>query len=601
MSEPDAGTAAHGLRDRLVAAVAGSYELEGELGRGGMAAVYAAIDLRLKRRVAIKVLPPELAFDPAIRARFQREAQTAAQLSHPNIVPIHSVDERDGVAYFVMALIDGESLGAVLTRETWIPAERARRILHDVADALAYAHGRGVVHRDIKPDNILIDADSGRPMVTDFGIARATAAGTRLTATGMAVGTPTYMSPEQAVGEREIDGRSDIYSLGAVGYHMLGGRPPFDASNTMALLMKHVTEAPRPLHELRDDVPPEIRSAIERALSKHPEDRWSGAADFRDALIGLAVERQGQHQMAREKPGTPRAKKVRRRKDGDSLEKFAALPVDQRIRKLRMTAFTNLSTIAGLATINLVTSPEFWWFLFPAVFMLGDIGKKVGSLWSDGVDLRRVLRNDAAADEAGAGARGVASRGAKAAALPPGPGDGLAAPEVLAGPLGAWVHRAAGDRAAIEALVAKLSTADRDRIPEVGETAGALLERVVSLAQALHVFHDEADPEALAKLDARVAELREDPAGAGESGRRLALLQRQRATLAEMVARRAALMDQLENAALALENLKLDLVKLRSAGMQAGLGDVQHATREARALSAEIARVLEAVEEVRAV
>jgi serine/threonine protein kinase len=189
------------LLDRLVAAVGAQYLVDAEIGRGGMAVVYRATDVRLNRRVAIKLLPPELAFNPDVRERFLREAQTSAQLTHPHIVPIYTVDEREGMVYFVMALVDGESLAQRLAREPQLPIADARRILADVADALGYAHGRGVVHRDVKPDNIMIDRVTGRAVVTDFGIARAAAGDSRLTVTGVAVGTPAYMSPEQALGE----------------------------------------------------------------------------------------------------------------------------------------------------------------------------------------------------------------------------------------------------------------------------------------------------------------------------------------------------------------------------------------------------------------
>jgi serine/threonine protein kinase len=214
------------LRDRLVAAVGDHYLIEAELGRGGMAVVYRALDVRLNRRVAIKILPPELAFNPSVRSRFLREAQMAAQLTHPNIVPIFAVDERDtdGLVYFVMAFVDGESLAARLRREGAMRIEDVRVIVSQVADALDYAHRQGVVHRDIKPDNILVDRMTGRPLVTDFGIARAAAEESRLTVTGVAVGTPAYMSPEQAMGEREVDGRSDLYSLGIVAYQMISFR-----------------------------------------------------------------------------------------------------------------------------------------------------------------------------------------------------------------------------------------------------------------------------------------------------------------------------------------------------------------------------------------
>ncbi|HET7563534.1 MAG TPA: serine/threonine-protein kinase, partial [Gemmatimonadaceae bacterium] len=193
------------VHDRLAAAIGAAYTVEQEIGRGGMGIVYRALDVRLKRHVAVKVLPPDLAYRADIRARFLREAETAAQLSHPNIVQIFTVDERDGLVYFVMALVDGESLGARLKREPQLPVDTVRRILHGVADALACAHTHGVIHRDIKPDNILLESESGRPMVTDFGIARAAEADARLTMTGVAMGSPAYMSPEQAAGDREID------------------------------------------------------------------------------------------------------------------------------------------------------------------------------------------------------------------------------------------------------------------------------------------------------------------------------------------------------------------------------------------------------------
>lgn len=273
------------LHERVVAAIGHQYDLEDEIGRGGMSVVYRARDLRLNRPVAIKVLPPELAYDPAVRTRFTREAQTSAQLSHAHIVPIYDVGERDGIAYFVMAIVTGGNLATLLAREPRQPIDEVRRLLREIADALGYAHQHGVVHRDIKPDNILLDRESGRAMVTDFGIARAMEAGARLTVTGIAVGTPTYMSPEQAVGEREIDGRSDIYSLGVLAYQMLTGRVPFTGSNSMALLLKHVTERPQPIVELRPETPRALRDAVERALMKEREDRWPTAAALSEALV----------------------------------------------------------------------------------------------------------------------------------------------------------------------------------------------------------------------------------------------------------------------------------------------------------------------------
>ncbi len=279
------------LRDRVTAAVGDRYLIEQEVGRGGMAVVYAAEDVRLQRPVALKVLPPELAFRGDVRERFVREAQTAARLNHPHIVPIYAVHEEGGLVCFAMALVKGESLAARIVREPRQTFADVAHMLEQVADALAYAHACGVVHRDVKPDNVLIDRDSGRPMVTDFGIARAAESGSRLTQTGIAVGTPAFMSPEQATGEREIDGRSDIYSLGVVGYLMLAGRLPFEANTTPAMLMKHVSETPMPLRVVRPDAPFALVEILERCLAKRPQDRWGSALQLRDAL--RTVQRDG--------------------------------------------------------------------------------------------------------------------------------------------------------------------------------------------------------------------------------------------------------------------------------------------------------------------
>lgn len=278
------------LRARSAAAFGEGYEIDAEIGRGGMGVVYRCRDLKLRRFVAIKVLPPDLAFRDEVRTRFLREAETAAQLNHPNIVPIYSVDDRDGLVWFVMGLVDGESLGARLLREPRPPFAEVRRVLREVADALAYAHARGIIHRDIKPDNILLERVTGRPIVTDFGIARAIEADSRLTVTGTAVGTPAYMSPEQAMGEGEVDGRSDLYSLAVVGYQMLAGELPFKASNTPAMLMKHLSDALRPLRSVRPEVPPALAQVVERCLAKKPAQRWEDAAAFRDALDALPDE-----------------------------------------------------------------------------------------------------------------------------------------------------------------------------------------------------------------------------------------------------------------------------------------------------------------------
>ncbi len=276
------------LGTHVAEVLSANYELETEVGRGGMGVVYCARDKRLKREIAIKILPPELSFRADIRQRFLREAETAAQLNHPNIVPIYTVEEKDNLVYFVMAYIKGDNLGQRLQQHGPIPPVEVRRILREVGDALAYAHHRNVIHRDIKPDNIIIDEETGRAMVTDFGIARAlTDSGdSRLTATGMAIGTPAYMSPEQSAGDRAIDGRSDLYSLGVVGYQMLCGQPPFVANNTPSMLVKHLSEKPVPVDERWPDLPPDLARAVMICLEKDPNDRFPSAAAFSAALDG---------------------------------------------------------------------------------------------------------------------------------------------------------------------------------------------------------------------------------------------------------------------------------------------------------------------------
>lgn len=279
------------LGTHVAQVLSANYELENEVGRGGMGIVYSARDKRLKREIAIKVLPPELSFRADIRQRFLREAETAAQLNHPNIVPIYTVEEKDNLVYFVMAYIKGDNLGVRLQQHGPMAPVEVRRILREVADALAYAHHRNVIHRDIKPDNIIIDEETGRAMVTDFGIARAlTDSGdSRLTATGMAIGTPAYMSPEQSAGDRAIDGRSDLYSLGVVGYQMLCGQTPFVASNTPSMLVKHLSERPTPVDERWPDLPPDLSRAVMMCLEKDPEDRFPNAAAFSEALSGSGM------------------------------------------------------------------------------------------------------------------------------------------------------------------------------------------------------------------------------------------------------------------------------------------------------------------------
>src|SRR5438034_5119226 len=242
------------------AVVVGRYSLERELGRGGMGVVYLAREVRLDRPVAIKLLPPSKATDPKLRERFLREARTAAKLSHPNVIPIHAVEEIGGFVFFAMAYIEGETLTERVRRRGPLAPSEGSRVLRDVAWALAYAHGQGVIHRDVKPDNILIE-NNGRVLVADFGIA-SVVAGAGALATGEVVGTPEFMSPEQALGEA-VDARSDLYSLGIVGYFTCSGALPFEADKATDVLAKQVTEPAAPLAS----VAPLVRSE-ERRVGK---------------------------------------------------------------------------------------------------------------------------------------------------------------------------------------------------------------------------------------------------------------------------------------------------------------------------------------------
>jgi tRNA A-37 threonylcarbamoyl transferase component Bud32/TolB-like protein/tetratricopeptide (TPR) repeat protein len=271
------------VADRIKAAIADRYAIEREIGRGGMATVYLAQDLRHHRPVAVKVLHPEIAgaLGPE---RFLSEIRIAASLQHPHLLPLLDSGEADGFLYYVMPYIEGKSLRERLNREKQLPLEDAVQIAGEIARALDYAHRRNVLHRDVKPENILLQ--EGHAVVADFGIARAivTAGGDTLTATGVTVGTPSYMSPEQAAGERQLDGRSDLYSLGCVLYEMLAGQPPFSGPTVESVLHQHLTADPAPVRQLRRSVPQALVETLARALAKTPADRFATAAQFAAAL-----------------------------------------------------------------------------------------------------------------------------------------------------------------------------------------------------------------------------------------------------------------------------------------------------------------------------
>ena len=607
MSEPVVPSSDSELRAHVERVLSAHYELDTEIGRGGMGVVYRAKDRRLKRVVAIKVLPPELAFRSEIKTRFLREAETAAQLNHPNIVDIYAVDEAEGIVYFVMAYIRGDNLAKRLHQQGAMSVDETRRVLRDVADALAYAHERGVVHRDIKPDNILLDAQSGRPMVTDFGIARAVTEGdSRLTATGIAIGTPTYMSPEQAAGERTIDGRSDLYSLGVVGYQMLTGEPPFTANSTPAILVKHISEQPTPLEQRRGDVPQDLARVIMTLLEKEPANRFPSASAVVVALDTGKMPPRPPTATAPAATTVPKPAGVgvaptwqsATGLDGSTSDyaamgptpeewrRWNAEPVARFRKKLAPYLFVNgvivIASIVGQSDFFGITV---LWSIYLAF--------KYAKLWADGYDWRDVFRQPRerdlidVADDFFTYLRSMFDRNQRQAmreqrrarltrssgqmALPRVP---LSGADVMhaAGTHGDRVRRAESDRNEILALLDRMPSAERSRIPDVGRSAEALADKVRGLAVVLADLERSNTAGGSEALESEIARLENaanplDSKGSEERVRRLAYLKRLRRSIAELATRRDAVAAKLETCMVALQNIKLDLVRL-NAGSQ---------------------------------
>jgi serine/threonine-protein kinase len=630
------------LWEQLSQALAAQYELEHEVGRGGMGIVYRARDRRLKRPVAIKLLPPELAFRAEIRTRFLREAETAAQLSHPNIVPIYTVGEQNGLVFFVMALVEGDTVASALVARGLFSPDSTRRVLREVADALAYAHARGVVHRDIKPDNILLDAETGRAVVTDFGIARAmtgedggegtTGPGSisRLTATGIAIGTPAYMSPEQSAGERSIDGRSDLYSLGVVGYQMLCGEPPFTASNTPALLMKHLTETPVSISERRADVPPELGRAIMMLLAKEPDNRFPSAAALAAALepgSAAAEDARVRHDAASSVAGVPAYSPTGQRQalrtgptwgdmqagsggssslpeeliyqpTEDELRRWHAVPVMKFRRRLAYYVSVNLvvALLAILGSRDFLGLTGMW-----SVYMAFQYAK----LWSDGFDWRDVFRQprhreildvaseaiddasalfdrnkrqqirDRARRRIGMGERTPTTPGggqmSTSPSLSQAPRTGGAAPPAdTSTPV--VIRQAEMDRDEILRIVESLPRSERSKIPEVVASANALVERIRSLSASVIESGRDGPGIGAVEIDEEITQLESeanplDRVASEKRVRRLAFLKRQRRAVADVEQRRSQAAARLEGCAMALQSMRLDVLRLRAGAL----------------------------------
>ena len=631
------------LAQRLKEALGDVYTLEGEIGRGGMGVVYRARDERLHRRVAIKVLPPELAFQKEIRERFTREAQTAARLSHPHIVPIHDVGQGAGIVYFIMGLVEGESLGGRLKRRGKLPPDEVRRIMKETADALSAAHAVSVIHRDIKPDNILLEGTRGRVMVTDFGIAKAVSqtSSATLTGVGVAIGTPQYMSPEQAAGEREIDGRSDLYSLGVVAYQMTSGQLPFNAPTVAGILMKQITEPAPILHETLDGVPEDLSLAIARCLEKDPENRWPTADALRRSLESrtvtgyrptVAVPRAAPRKSTtgtRPRPTSPaergrppaspgfpmaprsprpavggrgygggarggsiaggkwvrneRGEWVRADEANDlGLTDTGEPRVVQRVRGqfAKWAAATGGCFLLNLAT-GITNGP---WFLFVAAGFGFPLLKSYSQLWQAGYSWRDVLNPPPAADAI----KIPGAKGRKALAAP------------VAAELGAYYERMnhiLDDRKNILRMMQQLPEADRKQLPEVVETAERLYESASDLARTLHDMDQSFGTGAANRIRSQLdmLSLREE---SEERNRQIGILERQVKTALELTSKRDALLQRFESSELAMRNLRLDLIKLRTGGIGA-LNDVTSATQQARAISRDVENLTAAASEIR--
>jgi serine/threonine-protein kinase len=509
-----------------------------------------------------------------------------------------------------MGYVDGESLGARLKRRHALPAEEVRRIMKETADALGMAHAMGIIHRDIKPDNVLLEGTRRRVMVTDFGIAKALSEvgpGT-LTGTGIAIGTPHYMSPEQAAGEREIDARSDLYALGVVAFEMATGELPFQAPTVPGILMKHISEAAPDIMRLRGDLPEDLATAIMRCLEKDPASRWPTAESLRRALenrssgpyrpstaparrrpspAGAALDR------VPHRGGRPPARGGERRPAARASTSPDAVAPGQREPEIVRTfraEFARWAAVSGaLMLINVGTGITEPWFLLVAGIWGFGIGNRYARLWQAGYSWRDVLNRPPAPDAIEARMPGP-PRALRTPAEPGGSGgpDGF-------GRLAPNIQQLSRDREAVRQIVERLPASERALLPDVVQTVDGLAQRALDLARTLAQMEGEVDADGLKRLEARVDTLRAE----GGDDRRVGLLERQREALTELMERRRALESQFESCILAVQNVRFDLLRLRSAGVSAVLDDLTSATQAARALGDDVEAAIDAAGEIR--
>ena len=639
-----------------------NYELEREVGRGGMGIVYCARDRRLKREIAIKVLPPELSFRADIRQRFLREAETAAQLNHPNIVPIYTVEEKDNLVYFVMAYIAGDNIGQRLQEHGAMPPVEVRRILREVADALAYAHHRNVIHRDIKPDNIILDSETGRAMVTDFGIARAlTDSGdSRLTATGMAIGTPAYMSPEQSAGDRAIDGRSDLYSLGVVGYQMLCGQPPFMASNTPSMLVKHLSEKPVPVDERWPDLPQDLSRAVMMCLEKDPNDRFPSAAAFSVAVSGGGMPTLNTRAATPAAPIDPPRREARTLLQPPPRDRYTAptqtpysgsAPTPEELSKwnapmvvsFRRKLAPYLAVNAILVPISLFSNHD---FIALTVIWTVALAFRYSKLWAAGYDWRDVFRQprdrlifDVAAEtiddaralfdekkraevraRARARGQGMFSPISPLPSMQPfqpyprlgGSSTSPLSPLPTGAPVpyadsrfGSAIREAESDHREIHRQLLNMPPDEREQIPEVASSADAVFKRVQQLALSLSDIDRGAGNESAQEVEKEIDTLEAqanplDYRASEDRVRRLAFLRRQRRALAELERKKKEAQEKLDHCRQLLRSMRLELVRFRSGGLHAQPTGLTMVTQQAQSVVREMGYLSDANAELNA-